>query len=676
MAWRRWFGVSVLGASLLAGCPTEDVPLDAPAGDTVGPDAPRGPLLLSGAVEKGPFVTGSSVTISVLDGPTLAPTGMTFDTTTASDLGEFELLLSEPAPLQIEGDGFYYNEALGALSASRIVLRAFFVPSGTASETVYVNLITHLTHERVRRLVRDGETFDDATAQAEAELLEQLGITEPTFEPGGRGVDISIAGGDDDANAYLFGVSATLAVAATRRPSGSPDANLQELTNSLTIDLREDGELAPAVLDEIHAALAALSTAEIEAAFTARLMTLGSSAVAPDLDRVLDQDRDGLANYHDNCPLVANPDQADGDEDGFGDVCDECPTLSCPGGCLAAAPPLRMVDVCVERCDPETDPCASDDDHCVQVVPVPDPPGLPSFFCASPCDPLDVDSCPSNEVCDYTPVLDVPSETARWLCAPATPSAVAGERCDGNAVIGRSCAHGLVCDGAGAYPNILSTQGVCRAPCGAGTLAACDESAGEACVARTRCRECDPPLPVYPDVCSTPAVPGVENDRCDDHDECMLAFFCDGLCLPRRGDDEACSGNRQCEAALVCTAEHLCGPAAATGEPCNVNEQCEPGLACHGATLQCAAPSELGETCQRDGDCTPSLACDRRSDVCATSGSEGTRCSEDSECVDPLVCRTGMGWCAPRGGVDEACGDDTDCALTLHCNPATLRCES
>lgn len=35
-----------------------------------------------------------------------------------------------------------------------------------------------------------------------------------------------------------------------------------------------------------------------------------------------DYDGDGILNANDNCPLVSNPDQADGDGDGIGDVCD------------------------------------------------------------------------------------------------------------------------------------------------------------------------------------------------------------------------------------------------------------------------------------------------------------------------------------------------------------------
>ena len=40
---------------------------------------------------------------------------------------------------------------------------------------------------------------------------------------------------------------------------------------------------------------------------------------------VQDLDGDARADHFDNCPLDANPDQADGDADGFGDACDLCP---------------------------------------------------------------------------------------------------------------------------------------------------------------------------------------------------------------------------------------------------------------------------------------------------------------------------------------------------------------
>jgi hypothetical protein len=43
-----------------------------------------------------------------------------------------------------------------------------------------------------------------------------------------------------------------------------------------------------------------------------------------------DADADGVRNRLDNCPSVANADQADTDGDGVGDVCDNCASVSNP----------------------------------------------------------------------------------------------------------------------------------------------------------------------------------------------------------------------------------------------------------------------------------------------------------------------------------------------------------
>ncbi len=45
---------------------------------------------------------------------------------------------------------------------------------------------------------------------------------------------------------------------------------------------------------------------------------------------IVDGDHDGITDGSDNCPTVANPDQADVDGDGRGDVCDVCPAVADP----------------------------------------------------------------------------------------------------------------------------------------------------------------------------------------------------------------------------------------------------------------------------------------------------------------------------------------------------------
>lgn len=255
-----------------------------------------------GAVQKGPFIQGSSITISLLNAE-LDPTGQNFSTATINDVGEFTANNLPQQPLGLQGDGFYYNELTGNLSGAELTLRGVFIPGAGGTQSAYVNIITHLTHQRVRVLVKGGSPFAAAVAQAEQELMESLGLTLPGFNPDAAGVGMNLAGGDSDANAYLFGVSSTIVQAANDEPGGSLEAKLQELLNVLASDL--DGTLTGANTLKIRTALTKFDVGVLAARFRTRLDQLGSVALVPDMNRVLDQDRDGLVNALDNCPATA-----------------------------------------------------------------------------------------------------------------------------------------------------------------------------------------------------------------------------------------------------------------------------------------------------------------------------------------------------------------------------------
>ncbi len=173
---------------------------------------------LSGAVEKGPFILGTTVNVSPVDAQG-GLTGEVFNTSTVNDLGEFNVNFSASGYVALEGIGYYYNEVTGALSTSLLTLRAFHDVAGGGPQAAYLNLMTHLSYSRVQTLVAGGMAFTDAIAQAEQEVRDSLGVGPIGYHPGAPGTGMNILGGDTDPNAYLFAVSTVIAQAASTAAS-------------------------------------------------------------------------------------------------------------------------------------------------------------------------------------------------------------------------------------------------------------------------------------------------------------------------------------------------------------------------------------------------------------------------------------------------------------------------
>lgn len=282
---------------------------------------------LSGALEKGPFVLGSSVKIATLD-QTLNPSGELFSTQTVDDTGRFSIDFDQASSqaVSIEGSGFYYNEISGALSSAPITLLALDETNASGTHVAFVNVVTHIAYQRAKTLAGQGMSITNAELIAEAELRAQLHVGPASFDPGASGLEMTILGGDTDPNAYLLAVSAVLAQAAVDR-GGPTDAVLQEFLNTLALELADDGAFSTSSVDAMLTAQQALDPDLVMTQLADRISAIGSSAVVPNINRLIDSDLDGLVNSSDNCRRGANLDQSDLDGDGVGDVCDDDATL-------------------------------------------------------------------------------------------------------------------------------------------------------------------------------------------------------------------------------------------------------------------------------------------------------------------------------------------------------------
>ncbi len=196
-----------------------------------------GTFTFAGKVQKGPFVTGTTITVNELN-ESLGQTGKAFTTTITSDDGSFSLsnLEMESDWALLSGNGFYYNEVIGQLSSSQITLQALADLSD--AQTVNVNVLTHITKSRIETLVREGKRFADAKRKAESEFQDFLGVTEH-FNQGFEQMSIVSEG---DFNAMLLAFSVIL-----QRPSfdivvmPTLPAELTWLMTSLSTDFADNG---------------------------------------------------------------------------------------------------------------------------------------------------------------------------------------------------------------------------------------------------------------------------------------------------------------------------------------------------------------------------------------------------------------------------------------------------
>jgi len=132
--------------------------------------------VFSGCAQKGPFTTGSSVTIFELDA-NLNQTGKTYFTTISDDFGNFKLtdieLVSNYVELKVEG--YFFHEIIGAVVEAPIML--YTLVDVKDANYANVNVLTHLEKPRVEYLVKQGKSFAEAKRQAQKEVLAIFDFT-------------------------------------------------------------------------------------------------------------------------------------------------------------------------------------------------------------------------------------------------------------------------------------------------------------------------------------------------------------------------------------------------------------------------------------------------------------------------------------------------------------------
>lgn len=250
-----------------------------------GPAPVTEPQQVNGAVQKGPFITGTSITVRPLD-ERLETTGKSYETQITDDLGNFMLPEKISAPYaELTAHGYYFNEVDNSLSHSQITLRSITRVSDGGNN---INLLTTLEAGRLRKLVvEERKPFEEARKTAQREVLASFGITLSDAPLSDR-MDISAAG---EANAALLAVSAVM-------QGSHSEAELSELIAKIANDIRDNGRITqPELQASIRTSSMQIDPDQVRKNLVGRYSSLGMDDVpVSDFYDYVDSDGDGQIN--------------------------------------------------------------------------------------------------------------------------------------------------------------------------------------------------------------------------------------------------------------------------------------------------------------------------------------------------------------------------------------------
>ena len=240
---------------------------------------------VQGKVEKGPFISGSTITIQPMNAK-LQALGELYSSTIQDNVGNFSFgskLFNSPYA-ELTANGYFFNEVTGSLSQGTLNLRGLVDLSDET--TVNVNILTHLKYQRVLTLVEQGESFSNANKQAQKELFTTFGLQRYSETDASR---FSIIGGNDEA-AALIAISSLLII-------NRSEAELTEYLAKLCKDFGENGIFSEAIKKQIQSDRKDLFNhlSSIKNNIIDRYEDLGLSVEVKELVSFLDWDDDGIA---------------------------------------------------------------------------------------------------------------------------------------------------------------------------------------------------------------------------------------------------------------------------------------------------------------------------------------------------------------------------------------------
>lgn len=238
---------------------------------------------VNGRVEKGPFISGSTISLQPLD-KNLSPIGSIYTTKIKDDDGAFMFStqsFTSPYAL-LSAEGYFFNEVKGKLSNSTLHLEAIVDLSDNS--TININLLTHLKADRIKKLKLSGLSFKEANIQAQKELLTNFGLQRYTNIDASK---FTITAGTEESGALIVVSSAFLL--------DRSEAQLTEFLSKTNQDFAEEGQLSDEFKSDYRTNCLNLKLDKISNNIQERYRSLHKEVSIMELDYFIDWDNDGIA---------------------------------------------------------------------------------------------------------------------------------------------------------------------------------------------------------------------------------------------------------------------------------------------------------------------------------------------------------------------------------------------
>jgi len=250
---------------------------------------------MSGTVQKGPLLQGSTVWVAELD-TNLIANGKAYLAETSDDLGNFSISQNISSQLvDIWASGYYMDELTGNLSTAPITLKAFADLSVDTTPTV--NILTTIQKPRLKALVKAGKSYSDAYTQSQNEVISAFGIDSTKITSLSTLYAMQI-NGTNDQDAVLLAVSSTLAQMATAAATANVSSQAAELSDLLLRigkDIEASGVITTAnLITARNAASLNLNLPNIKSNVESYYLRKGITLVAPKFEEWVDKDNSGV----------------------------------------------------------------------------------------------------------------------------------------------------------------------------------------------------------------------------------------------------------------------------------------------------------------------------------------------------------------------------------------------